>query len=153
MIKRGFFYGTIGLMFEVCWTGLCSLLNGDFTMTAHTSLVMLPVYGMVVFLEPMFRYLVEWRVNIFIRGMCYALMIFACEYFSGKVLNLLGICPWLYTSSLNIEGVIRLDYAPLWVIAGIVYEQIFMRNFCLPKSGEVQTNLKEKVEKSVPKTA
>lgn len=138
MIRRGFFYGIIGIMLEVLWTSLCSLLRGDLTMTAHTSLVMLPVYGMVVFLEPMFAGLTALRLNIVLRGLCYALMIFACEYFSGKALNILGICPWLYTSPLNIEGVIRLDYAPLWIIAGLMYERLYIRLFqTKPQNGVV----------------
>jgi hypothetical protein len=124
-LTRGLIYGITGLIFEVLWTGLCSLLAGDLTLTAHTSLVMLPVYASVVFLEPMFDVLYTMGVSPVLRGACYALMIFACEYFSGKLFQIIGICPWRYNGRLNIEGVIRLDYAPLWLIVGLCYERLY----------------------------
>jgi hypothetical protein len=134
MIKRGFFYGITGLIFERLWTGLCSLAGGDMSLAAHTSLLMLPIYGMVVFLEPMFGLLPAIGIPTVIRGLSYMLMIFACEYFSGRLLTQLGICPWVYKSSLNVGGVIRADYAPLWFCVGLVYERLF---YILPNKDKI----------------
>ncbi len=129
MMKRGLIYGLTGLFFEVLWTGLCSLFQGDFSLYSHTSLIMLPVYGMAVFMEPVFIRLTELEIPLILRGVYYAALIFACEYFSGKVLSMLGICPWQYTGIYNVEGVIRLDYAPLWMLAGLIYERLYTKFF------------------------
>lgn len=124
MINRFFIYGGIGLCIEVFWTGLCSFFGGDFTFTGHSSLVMFPIYGSVVFLEPLFN---ELRYNnVFLRGVAYMLLIFSAEYFSGTFLNSIGICPWSYAEAkYNINGVVRIDYMPLWFGVGIMYERVY----------------------------
>ncbi len=129
MIKRGFIYGLTGLFFEILWTGICSLFKGDLTLASHTALIMLPIYGMAVFMEPMFYTFKSLGIHPLLRGIYYAAMIFACEYFSGKLLSILGICPWEYSGIYSIEGLIRLDYAPLWFTAGLVYERIYFDYF------------------------
>lgn len=129
MLKRGFIYGLIGLIMEVMWTGFCSLVEGDLSLRAHTSLLMLPIYGLAVFLEPMFYALQSLKLSVPIRGLCYAVMIFACEYISGKILTAAGICPWQYSGPFSVEGLIRLDYLPLWAGAGLFFEQIHLRLF------------------------
>ena len=124
MVKRFFIYGGIGLCIEVFWTGLCGFFGGDYTFMGHSSLVMFPIYGSVVFLEPLFKEL-KYN-NILLRGVAYMLLIFAVEYFSGTLLNKIGICPWSYVKAkYNISGVIRVDYMPLWVGVGIIYERIY----------------------------
>ena len=129
MLKRGFIYGSLGLVMEVMWTGFCSLLEGDFSLRAHTSLLMLPIYGAAVFLEPMFCMFRAMRLTLPVRGLCYALLIFACEYVSGKILTFAGICPWQYSGPFSVEGLIRLDYLPLWAAVGLFFEQIHLRFF------------------------
>lgn len=38
------------------------------------------------------------------------------------------MCPWDYShAKTNIDGVIRLDYAPLWMAAGLLFERILIR--------------------------
>ena len=95
----------------------------DYTMTGHTSVIMLPIYGMTVFLEPLFMKLktVSWVY----RGCIYALVILGCEFVTGYILKGMGICPWDYTNKgVNICGVIRLDYIPLWFFAGLFLEDV-----------------------------
>ena len=37
----------------------------------------------------------------------------------------MGVCPWDYTGRhSNIDGLIRLDFAPLWFMTGLLFEQI-----------------------------
>jgi len=52
-LKRFLIYGIIGLVLEVIYTGLASLLKGDLSMQGFTFLVMMPIYGLAVFLEPL----------------------------------------------------------------------------------------------------
>lgn len=52
-------------------------------------------------------------------------MIFSTEYLTGRFLTRLNICPWDYSASRwNIDNVIRLDYAPYWFGAGLLFERL-----------------------------
>ncbi len=123
MLKRYFCYGILGLFLENLWTGLNSFLNGDITCNGHSSLIMFFIYGMVVFLEPVFE--IFSQQTVFVRIVTYSLMIFMVEYFSGIALGHFKICPWHYYSQFNIDNVIRLDYIFLWMLAGYVYERLY----------------------------
>lgn len=124
MIKRFFIYGSAGISLEIFWTGIWSLFYGDVTLTGHSSLIMFPIYGSAVFMEPCFLQLNS--ENMFLRGSIYMSLIFAAEYFSGIFLNIFNICPWSYSDALyNIRGVIRLDFMPLWFSVGLFYEKLY----------------------------
>lgn len=115
--------GLAGWCIEVFWTGLGSLLSYDRKMTGTTSLIMFPIYGMAALLKPIYN-LIKNR-NTFLRGGVYTILIFTVEYFSGLLLRALNMCPWDYSySKLNIDGLIRLDYAPAWFCAGLLMERI-----------------------------
>mgnify|MGYP002975039952 CR=1 FL=1 len=61
-----------------------------------------------------------------VRGMTYGLLIFAIEFFSGTGLKAVNACPWDYSSAVyNINGLVRLDYYPVWIFVGLVYERIY----------------------------
>lgn len=63
-----------------------------------------------------------------LRGCIYSVGIFSFEYISGTFLKRHGMCPWDYShAKTNIDGVIRLDYAPLWMAAGLLFERILIR--------------------------
>ena len=110
---------------EVFWTGMGALLNKDFKLRANTSIWMFFIYGMVVFLEPV--YLLMQAFPIVLRGVIYTLCIFAGEYVTGGFLKRVDLCPWDYTGSrFSIQGVIRLDYAPAWFAAGLIFERVFV---------------------------
>ena len=60
-----------------------------------------------------------------LRGGIYTILIFTAEYCFGSLLRAFDMCPWDYTGSkLSINGLIRLDYAPAWFIAGLIMERI-----------------------------
>ena len=118
--------GAIGWCVEVLWTGLHSLASGQWRLMGHSSLWMFPIYGCAAIIEPLSR--IYKKCNVFLRGIIYMLHIFAGEFLSGMFLKKLGICPWDYSASpYNIQGVIRLDYAPLWFGLGLFYEFLFRR--------------------------
>ena len=55
-------------------------------------------------------------------------LIFLTEYVSGTILKKRNCCPWDYShAKLNIHGVIRLDYAPVWFLTGLLYERFLTR--------------------------
>ncbi len=125
--------GVMGWCLEVMFTSLESVIRHDWRLMGQTSLLMFPIYGCGVLLSPIAR-LTDWWVgegglrplDRWIRhGMLYTVLIFAMEYFSGTLLRAYGMCPWDYTGrQSNINGLIRLDFAPLWFGTGLLFEQI-----------------------------
>lgn len=116
-------YGFLGLTLEVIYTGLASLFQGDWSMHGFTFLVMFPIYGLAVFLEPIHDKIKPrpW----WLRGLVYLILIWGIEYLSGWILSLiLGTCPWTYCDPLNINGWITLRMAPEWFLAGLGFEVI-----------------------------
>ncbi len=121
MLIRFLFYGVIGWCMEIVWTGFNSLLRKDFRLISTTSVWMFFIYGMAIFLEPISKGLTAFP--IYLRGGVYVILIFAVEYLTGTLLGRLNMCPWDYSGSrFNINGVVRLDYAPVWFVCGLTFE-------------------------------
>lgn len=90
-----------------------------------TSLWMFPIYGMAAFLKPIFVFIKGFPTLI--RSIIYSTLIFLGEYMSGSFLKKYNMCPWDYSKArANVKGVIRLDYAPYWMITGLIFEKILL---------------------------
>ncbi|MCL2851798.1 MAG: hypothetical protein FWE20_02005 [Defluviitaleaceae bacterium] len=125
MLLRFLIYGAFGWVLEIIWTGLNSLIRGDFTLRASTSIWMFFIYGMFVLFEPAFAILAS--LPFFVRGMVYMLVIFIAEYVTGGLMKRADICPWDYSDArYSVQGVIRLDYAPVWFAAGLLFEAVYV---------------------------
>lgn len=124
MKKRFAIYGLIGWLIEVMWTGLGSLIRMDAKLQCYTSIWMFPIYGMVAFFEPICEKMK--KLNIFFRGGIYTICIFTVEYITGYALKkIIGVCPWDYSGTpFSVNGIIRLDYAPVWFGAGLFFEKV-----------------------------
>ena len=107
---------------EVFWTGIASLFKGDANLMAHSSIWMIVIYGLAIFLEPIQSILKN--KNWFIRGIIYMILIFVVEYIAGFVLDVIGIKVWQYTDNLSIHGYITFSFAPLWFMAGLFFEKV-----------------------------
>ncbi len=119
--------GLIGWCMEILFTALGSLRRREYSLKGTTSIWMFPIYGSASFLTPLFHLLK--KKSIWIRGSIYTALIFLAEFFSGAFLRKHGLCPWNYNhSKWNIGKLIRLDYAPLWFCAGLLFEQTNTRN-------------------------
>ena len=117
--------GLTGWCMEIVFTSAGSLLKHDTRLIGRTSLWMFPIYGMAAVIAPVFKLLRE--KPILLRGSIYALGIFSFEYLSGSLLKKHELCPWDYSDAkANIDGVIRLDYAPFWMLAGLLFERILV---------------------------
>ena len=125
-MKRNFIRcGTLGWCLEIFWTGLHTLQTQDYRLMGHSSLWMFPIYGMAACISPISKLLQEKKMPLFARGIIYTAGIFLAEYGTGFILKKFNICPWDYTGCPgNIQGLIRLDYAPVWFCTGILYEKI-----------------------------
>lgn len=119
--------GLAGWCMEILFTSLHSLRCRDFKLKGNTSLWMFPIYGCAAFLSPVSR-LIKSR-PFWIRGLTYMSLIFSAEYFSGTFLKRHGLCPWDYgRSRYHINRLIRLDYAPCWFGAGLLFEHFLLKN-------------------------
>ncbi len=116
----------MGWAMEILWTGLHAFRVRNLKLIGKSSLWMFPIYGCAAFLAPVMHRMKE--VHILKRGLVYMLCIFSGEYISGSLLKSRNICPWDYSKSpYQLQGVIRLDYAPLWFLVGLLYERILTR--------------------------
>ncbi len=115
--------GLTGWCMEILFTSTGSIWKHDKRLMGQTSLWMFPIYGMASVIAPVSRHLTS--CPTLLRGAIYSIGIFTGEYVSGSFLKKHKMCPWDYSKAkANIHGIIRLDYAPLWMFAGLAFEKI-----------------------------
>jgi uncharacterized membrane protein len=90
-----------------------------------SSLLNVPVYGLA---QPLFEPLhdaVRSRPSV-VRAAVYGAGILGVEYVTGRALRgLLGKAPWDYSSARTVvDGLVRLDYLPLWGAFGLGLERL-----------------------------
>ncbi|MCM1327110.1 MAG: putative ABC transporter permease [Bacteroidales bacterium] len=126
-LKQNFiFCGIAGWCMEIIFTALAALRRRDFKLKGTTSLWMFPIYGSIAFLSPIMTLLK--KKPAWFRGFTYMALIFSAEYTVGSLLNRLRLCPWDYRRSrFHIKRIIRLDYAPNWFGAGLLFEYLLRR--------------------------
>lgn len=119
----------VGVAAEVAFTAIAGLHSGGGWKLAGTSyLWMFPIYALLYpgfsYARPRLQGRPAWA-----RALVYAAAILAVEYLAGWALRLTtGACPWDYGDARwAVQGVIRLDYAPLWAAAALGYEAVFRR--------------------------
>lgn len=120
--------GITGCCMELMWTTICGVKNKDYKLIGQTSIWMFPIYGMASAIKPISSRLKKRNKDTFERGIIYVMGIYVIEYTSGFLLKRKDRCPWDYSKSkYNINGLIRLDYAPLWFAVGLLYEKLLNR--------------------------
>ncbi|HEX3032267.1 MAG TPA: hypothetical protein VHS59_08500 [Bacillota bacterium] len=121
---RFLIYGALGWCLEIFWTGLASLISGDVRLSSNTYLWMFPIYGLAVFFEPVHDRVRAWHPLE--RGILWSLLFFGVEYFTGWLIrSITGVCPWDYSAApWQVDGLIRLDFAPLWLVVGLMFEKV-----------------------------
>ncbi len=134
--KNFFKCGIAGWCLEVIFTSVGSMAAHDWRLMGSTSLLMFPIYGLGALLSPIGQVVDRWLQirpgevlaaadRILRHGMLYMVLIFMAEYLFGMLLKAGGVCPWDYSGlHSNVDGLIRLDFAPLWFITGLLFEQI-----------------------------
>lgn len=131
--------GTAGWCLEILFTSVDSILTHDWRLMGRTSLLMFPIYGLGALLGPIGKWIDRWldegiwetkhqqkgKELALRHGMIDMVLIFCAEYLFGFWLRRLGICPWDYSGRpTNVNGLIRLDFAPLWFMTGLLFEGI-----------------------------
>lgn len=121
-----FYLRTHGWCLEILFTSIGQLRRHDLRLIGQTSVWMFPIYGMACIIKPLYRYFK--KIPALFRGIIYSTGIFCFEYLSGSLLKKHHLCPWDYSNApTNINGVIRLDYAPVWMAAGLIFEKILSK--------------------------
>lgn len=125
MKKNFLLCGLTGWCMEILFTSLDSYRKRELQLMGKTSLWMFPIYGMAAFLKPFCRLFKNFPTGI--RAFFYSMLIFLGEFVSGSILKKYNICPWDYSKArTNINGVIRLDFAPFWMAAGLIFENLLV---------------------------
>lgn len=115
--------GVLGWCMEILFTAADKIRRRQFSLQGNTSVWMFPIYGSAALFAPLFR--IMKKKPLLFRGLTYMSMIFSVEYISGRLLNRKSLCPWDYgRSKWNIGKVVRLDYAPYWFGAGLLFEKV-----------------------------
>ena len=110
---------------EIIFTACHSLFCQDYKLKGATSIWMFPIYGLAALIYPLYPLLKGFPA--WVRSIIYSIGFFFFEFLSGTILKRNGICPWDYSDAkTNIKGVIRLDYAPVWMLAGLIFERILV---------------------------
>lgn len=150
-------YALFGWLCEVVYTAICDLINPSFLaswnvhskgpstsikpewvvkgrdsrLVGYTFLWMFPIYGCMVFFEPLVLIMKAWPW--FLRGIVYMLLVWIAEYVSGWIIKkITGRCPWDYSASrFSFHGYIRWDFAPVWFGFGFLFEYVYPRLLAL----------------------
>jgi hypothetical protein len=124
-MRRFLAYGIVGLGVEVVFTSVARALKSrDLRLQGRTYLWMLPIYGAGgLFLERLHARLARRGLPPPVRALAATGVIYAIEYGTGSLLRgAVGECPWRYERGVTLRGYVRLDYAPYWYAAALLFE-------------------------------
>ena len=123
--------GILGWCIEIIWTAFHGIKSKNNKFIGYTSIIMFPIYGLASVIKPISLKLKKMKMPTIIRGIVYSIGIFMVELITGSILKKTNNCPWDYSDKKNnINGVIRIDYAPLWCIVGVIFEKMLNSKEC-----------------------
>ena len=123
--------GILGWCIEIVWTAFNGIKSENNKFIGHTSLIMFPIYGLASVIKLLSKKLKNKKIPTVIRGTIYTIGIFTVELITGSILKKTNNCPWDYSDKkYNINGVVRIDYAPLWFVVGLLFEKILDSKEC-----------------------
>jgi uncharacterized membrane protein len=121
-LRRFITYGCAGWVLELLFTGGKAAMARDRKLAARTYLWMHPIYGATGLALDTLHHRLGHRPRL-VRALLSLGVIYAAEYGSGALLRrLVGECPWKYAAGVHVHGLIRLDYAPLWLAVALGFE-------------------------------
>lgn len=126
--QRLYFWGVHGVFAEVVFTGIWEfVVSGNWRLKGVSSIWSFLVYGLGSFLgaESAYGLLTSYKVPLLVRCLVYVLCAYIWELGCGLILDVFHARPWDYTDfDYNIMGLITMEYAPVWFIAGFYFEAI-----------------------------
>lgn len=115
--------GLAGWCIEIAFTSAGAFTQKDKKLTGTTSAWMFPIYGMAALIGVVSPKIAHWPTLT--RGLLYGGAIMTTEYLTGSLLKHFDSCPWCYDGKkYSIDGLVRLDYLPFWMVAGLLYEKL-----------------------------
>ena len=119
--------GILGWCIEIIWTAFHGIKSKNNKFIGYTSIIMFPIYGLASVIKPISLKLKKMKMPTIV----YSIGIFMVELITGSILKKTNNCPWDYSDKkYNINGVIRIDYAPLWCIVGVIFEKMLNSKEC-----------------------
>jgi hypothetical protein len=126
-------FACFGVTAEVFFTAAMSVVNQSplcnkpIIALAGTSYIWMAfIYGLIPILGILFHPMAH-PLPVWVRLPLYVIIIYIIEFTSGYVLQCItGHCPWHYTTGLNIMGLVRLDYFPVWLLFAWLVERIYI---------------------------
>lgn len=135
MLQRFIIYGIAGWATEVLFTGLGDFIDsGDPALKARTHFWMFPITAVACLLMELV--LLHFSGAPFLlRAPLHIIVIYAVEYLSGATLYYtMKARPWDYSGrGWDVQGFIRLDYAPFWLLAAWLFERVYPEILALPQ--------------------
>ncbi len=131
LFLQGMLFASMGISIEVLFTAIQQFSSSqNSTLTGHSYIWMFPVYGLI----PVILYFLYDRLGqlrLVPRIFLYVIMVYAVEYSYGTFLKLvIQVCPWeaeYRQSTWNVNGLIRLDFFPLWAVACYFFEWVYLK--------------------------
>ena len=126
--SRAIVYGAMGWTVDRAFTTLTRSARGGALAVPSPDLALLPIYALAL---PLFEptHNAVRRASPIARAVIYGVGFIAAEYWAGRSLaSATGRAPWNYTGARwSVHGHTRLDYMPLWAIAGLALERLHDR--------------------------
>lgn len=124
LLEKALVYGCLGLLIEVFFTGINSLIRKHWHATGKTYLWMLLVYGITALVLEYVSEHLPWP--FYIKAFVYVPIIYLAEGLSGWILKkITGRIPWDYGSSQwTPMGLISFKYAPFWLLLAMAFDPI-----------------------------
>ena len=140
------FYIALGLVTEVIFTGVMDLIAPNFLQSwrlknapapekpkadpramGYSFLWMIPLYGLLVGIEPM--QITMTSVPLIFRGLIYLAAFWVGEYLTGALLKrIIGFCPWDYSNSrFSVHSYIRWDFGPFWYVFTLFLDRFTLK--------------------------
>ena len=125
---RLYFWGVHGIFAEVVFTALWQfIVDGTLTLMGVSSLWSFLTYGLGTFFgaEPVRKLMLTYGVPVWLRCLLYVPLVYAWEFAFGILLSYFHACPWDYSEfQFNVMGLITMEYAPVWLLAGVYFEYL-----------------------------
>lgn len=122
---RFLIFGMLGILGSVAFTTARRMVvEKRLVLTGEASIILFPFWGLIAFIYPPIA-LHLGSMPWYGRGAVYTVAFFIFQSLIGLGLTRIGMCPWKYSGSGAIGGIVRIHDAPLWFGAGLAVEWIY----------------------------
>jgi hypothetical protein len=125
MIAKFLFFGLVGISIHLIVTAFIDTIKKrKLELTGEASVILIPIYGIIGIIYPLIAVHLG-KNSWYLRGIVYMLTFYVFQFAIGLLLRKIDLCPWKYSGALSINGLIRLQDAPLWFFLGLGIEFVY----------------------------